>query len=129
MIENFELKIVRLKTGEDVIGFVYIDTKTNALHLRFPKTFYMNYDIEYEEEMILVDWLPQAAFYSQDISFSADNILFTTYPNVEFGYEYLKSIIESIDPESDIYEKINKTLNAIKEEEEEMVPDGSYTVH
>ena len=53
---------------------------------------------------------------------------FTTYPNVEFGYEYLKSIIESIDPESDIYEKINKTLNAIKEEEE-MVPDGSYTVH
>lgn len=127
MIENFELKIVRMKTGEDVIGFVYIDTKTNAIHLRFPKTFYVNYDMEYEEDMVLVDWLPQASFYSQDISFNADNILFDTYPNIEFGHEYLKCIIESIDTESDIYQKINKTLAGI--EQDGMVPPCSYTIH
>jgi len=125
VIQNFEIKIVRLKNSEDIIGFCYIDQETDTLYLKYPKTFYMNYDIEYEEELILVDWLPESAFYSQEITLNTDNILFTTFPNIEFGHDYLKSIRDSLNPESDMSMKINETLDEIIHD----IPDGSYTIH
>lgn len=124
MIEQFELKLIRLKSGEDIIGFCYIDD-SNILHLKYPKSFYSNYIEEYEE-LILLDWLPASAFYSQEISFSVDNILFKTYPNVGFGYAYLKSIRDSIDTNSKLSDKINKTLKDI---DEESVSVKEHTLH
>ena len=128
MIERFEIKIVRLNNGEDIVGFCYIDEESKVLHLKYPKTFYINYDDEFSEETILIDWLAKSAFYSQEIAFDANNILFDAYPNIEFGYEYLKSIKDHLDPNSDVSIKINETISEI-ESDMENVPEGSYIVH
>ena len=114
MIEKFEIKIIRMKSGEDIIAFVYEDYKNNKIHLKFPKTFYFNYDTETDEEsLILVDWMTRKAFAYQEISFPADQILFLSYSNIAFGYDYLYSILDKLDQESDLASKIRKTMSEL----------------
>ena len=129
MIENFEIKIVRMKSGEDIIAFVYEDYRNNRIHLKFPKTFYFNYDIEIdEEELILIDWLTRKAFAYQEIYFPLDQILFTSYANIEFGYEYLDLILDSMDQKSELAAKIRETISKLRSEEGLDIPDD-VTIH
>ena len=53
MTEKFEIKIVRLRTGEDLIGFYHQDKETNTVILKYPKTFYPTIDVENETEEII----------------------------------------------------------------------------
>lgn len=123
MIEKFEVKIVRMKSGEDIVCFCYEDFKNSKLYLKYPKTFYSTFDTETEdEELVLLDWLPQKAFGYQDVCISIDNILFTTLTTVDFGYEYLHSIVDLIDSESELSKTIKSAI------EETSVPDKS-TLH
>jgi hypothetical protein len=122
MIENFEIKIIRLKSGEDIIAFVYEDYKNKIIHLKFPKTFYFNYDSETDEEsFILVDWMSRKAFGYQEVSFSTDEVLFTTYSNAVFGYEYLDSVLEKMDPKSELATKIKENIK--RANLDEYIPD------
>ena len=116
MLETFELKIIRLKTGEDVICFYYEDIKSKMSQIKFPKSFYYSYDPNTEaEELTLIDWLPSLAFASQEIEFSSKNVLFTAFTTVDFGYQYLNEIIEVLDKNSDLYRNIKKTILKYKE--------------
>jgi hypothetical protein len=128
MLENFEIKIVRMKSGEDVIGFIYEDHKNRKTHIKFPKTFYFNYDTDTdEEELILIDWMTPRAYAYQEISICSDNILFTSYSNIEFGQGYLESILNNLNPESELAAKIQQTIDNIIVEELE-IPTNS-TLH
>lgn len=114
MIEKFDVQIIRLKTGEDLISFCYKDTNNGIIHLKYPKTFYASFDTESDdEELILMDWLPKQAYASQQIKFSTKQILFVTLPTVNFGCEYLTSLMEYLDPESDLSIKIKNTLGSM----------------
>jgi hypothetical protein len=118
MIGRFEVKIVRMKSGEDIISFCFEDKETKTIYLKHPKTFYYNFDIETgEEDLMLVDWLPKQAYYSQDIAFSSDNILFITFTTVEFGSTYLESILEFLEPQSELATNIKSTLDTKTESE------------
>ena len=128
MLENFEIKIVRMKNGEDIIGFIYEDHKNRKTHIKFPKIFYFNYDTDTgEEELVLIDWMTPRAYAYQEISICSDNILFTTYSNIEFGQEYLESVLSCIDPDSDVAAKIQRTIDEIISQELD-VPTNS-TIH
>jgi hypothetical protein len=128
-MEKFDIKIIRLKTGEDIICFCFIDYKNNRVYVKYPKTFYFNYDVETDsEELTIVEWMTSKAFALQDVSFDSNQILFTTYANISFGIEYLQSIIEGLDPESDLAIEIKLTLDdLIKSIDEEQQPNS--TVH
>jgi len=111
MIEKFEVKLIRLKSGEDLICFCYVEYKTNQIFIKYPKSFYSTYNTEENnEELILFDWLPSNAFGFQEIAISLDNILFTTFATIEFGYRYLKELSEFLPKESDMIEKVNNVL-------------------
>lgn len=112
MFENFDIKLIRLKTGEDIICFCYKDYKNNRAHLRYPKTFYFNYDPETEqEELVIIDWLPKKAYALQEAIVDLDQILLTSYSTVSFGYKYLDSLLEELDPKSDVSKSIKETLD------------------
>lgn len=111
MIEKFEIKIVRLKTGEDLICFCYVDYKTNQVYIKYPKSFYYMYNTEEnEDELVLIDWLPDSAFAFQDVMISLENTLFITFATIAFGYSYLKELSKLLPPKSDMAEKVNDAI-------------------
>ena len=119
MKEIFDIKLIRLKTGEDLIAFCFEDYKNNKIVIKHPKTFYPSIDVELGiEELIIVDWMPQEAFPIQEVAFSRDHVLFTTYASKNFGYRYLDEILDEVEPESELSEKIRQTI------EDAIVPDG-----
>jgi hypothetical protein len=122
MTEKFEIKIVRLRTGEDLIGFYHQDKETNTVIIKYPKTFYPTIDIENEtEEIIMVDWMPLEAFPLQEAPIPMDHILFVSYSSIEFGYRYLDAILDYLDPESTLAKQIKETIVA----ETDIPPEGS----
>lgn len=127
MIEHFEIKIVRMKSGEDIIAFVYEDFKNKKVYLKLPKLFYTYYDSDIdEEELHLTDWITPKAFAYQEINFSDQEILFTTYANTVFGHQYLDTVLNEINPESDLAIQIKKSIDTIFEEE---IQTPSTTLH
>lgn len=133
MLENFEIKIIRMKTGEDVIGFIFEDYKNNRIHIKFPKTFYFSYDVDTDEEtLVLADWITRKAFAYQEVSFPSSEILFSTYSNISFGYDYLDLLMETLDPGSELAAKIQQTITDLKQnldEEEELENLSNVTLH
>ena len=126
MTEKFEVKIVRLKTGEDLIGFYYNDKENNTVILKYPKTFYPTIDVENEvEEIIMVDWMPPEAFPIQEAPITQDHILFISYPTSEFGYRYLDFVLDYLDPESTLAKQIKETIK----DELEVLPEVGLTIH
>lgn len=125
MTEKFEIKIVRLKTGEDLIGFCHQDKETNTVIIKYPKTFYPTIDFENEtEEIIMVDWMPLEAFPLQEAPIPMDHVLFVSYAVIEFGYQYLDAILDYLDPESTLAKQIKETIIA----ETDITPKG-FSIH
>lgn len=121
MIEKFEMKIIKLRNGEDIICFYY--AKDNISWIKYPKLFYSNYDIETQkEELILVDWLSKSAYYYQEVQINSSEVLFSTHTNVAFGYSYLKMLLQDLDPESEIAKRIKKTIDLNQDLEETETP-------
>ncbi len=113
MIEEFEVKIIRFKTGEDIIAFVHEDKK--ELTVRYPKVFYFNYDYDTnEEELVLIDWMSKRAFGTQEVTFLKSEILFCTVPTLLFGYQYLNKVTDGLNPESDLAKAINEMLETLQ---------------
>ena len=120
-MENFEIKLLRLKSGEDIICFCFEDFKNQKVYIRHPKTFYVNYDIESESlgDLLLVDWLPPQAFAYQEVILNTSDILFVSYSTMSFGVRYLKSLIENLDPDSDLVKQINVSLREFSSDKDE----------
>ena len=108
--ENFEVKIIKLKTGEDLIGF-YHQTLTGNTILKYPKIFYywLNVDTE-QEEIMMNDWLMPEAYATQEVNIPSDHVLLVSYPIVSFGYKYLDSVLEYLDPDSKLAQQIKQTI-------------------
>ncbi len=109
---TFEVKIIRLISGEDIIGFVYEDSTLSRVYIKFPKIFYFNFNTDsLDEELILVDWMPQQAFFNQETSIANSNVLFITDCNVDFGYKYLDSIQETMT----LPKSVSENIESLKE--------------
>ncbi|MGE5862461.1 MAG: hypothetical protein ACM31H_01705, partial [Nitrososphaerales archaeon] len=109
--EKFEVRIIRFnKTSEDVIAFAYEDT--NTVELRYPKLFYSSMlDTDTgEEDMTIIDWMSPATFGEQEVTINKSDILFISYPNVDFGHYYLSVLVDELDPESKLSKQLTKVL-------------------
>ena len=111
-MEKFEIKIVRLKTGEDIIGFIFEDKQNNTVEIKYPKTFYSSFDSDIGyDEIIIVDWLPNAAYAYQETIVDRSDILFVAYATIQFGVEYLKDILLDVDPKLPVYKSIEQLVD------------------
>lgn len=117
MIEKFEIKIVKLKTGEDLIGFCFESTENNTVILRHPKIFYVVFELDDEEneegkeKLVMTEWLHLDAYATQEAPIPREHVLFTTYPTVNFGYRYLEYIMEQLDPDSTLAKQISEAIS------------------
>ena len=123
MNEKFNVKIVRFKTGEDIICFCFEDYKLNKIVIKYPKTFYKYIDVESNEtELLLEDWMNQEAFAYQEIVVSLDEVLFTTYSNVLFGYKYLASVSEELEQDDEeLAARVKETIESLTAPKEETI--------
>jgi hypothetical protein len=121
MKEKFEIKIIRFKSGEDIVGFV--NDEGDMVEIKHPKVFYFTVDTEeeYESELIMMDWMTSYAFAFQFATLPKSEILFITYPNLDFGYSYLNCILDELDPESKFYGQIQELLKEQDSEQEEVL--------
>ena len=126
MLEKFSLKIIRLTTNEDIIGFVY--EHDNIVELKYPKVFFYSDNDDGSEsiDLCLYNLLPQDFFGMTQVSIDTAKIIFISYPNVKFGTEYLKSLMGMLDEESELYEQITDTLDELAEEDLDEINNITY---
>lgn len=114
MNKNLEVKIIRLKGGEDIICFCYEDYVNKRILIQYPNTFYYNIDtINDTHELVLMDWMYKEAFAYQTIYIPSNQVLFTTMATVTFGYKYLHKIFNELDESTELSKRIKKTLEDI----------------
>lgn len=111
MKDNIEVKLVRLKTGEDIICFCYEDYKNKRVFIQNPKVFFFDFDDDGEQHLIFANWLQKEAYAHQHVFISTDEVLFTALSNVGFGVQYLQLISDEIDNTSELYKLIKQTLD------------------
>lgn len=114
MNEDLQVKIVRFKSGEDIICFCYEDYKNKRILIQYPNSFYFDIDTEHDiHELYLTDWMTKEAFAYQTIYIPSDEILFTSMANVKFGYKYLYKVFNELDESTELSKRIKKTLEDI----------------
>ena len=118
MFEKFAIKIVRLKSGEDIIGLVYDDLINRRVHIKYPKTvnYIYNEDELFEEEITLSDWISKNVFAYRDVYFSLDDVLFSSFSTIYVGMLFFNDILETEDLTDKLRESIKKTIEQYDEE-------------
>ena len=130
-MENFDIRLIRLKNGEDLICFCYRDYKNKKVIIKYPKVFYQDFDEEtLTSQIILSDWLPKYAYAISEVAVDLDEVLFYSYSSVEFGCQYLDSLLNELeDSESDLTKSIRKTLNEYSDKNSESVIPKGTIIH
>lgn len=105
-MSKFALKVLRLTTDEDLIGFVF---ESNGLvNIKHPKYFFMN-----EGELEFLPWLNPDFFAIDEVILSRDKVLFQSYPTSYLGYNYLQILHDELDEESELYQEIKSTIEQV----------------
>jgi hypothetical protein len=99
MIEkNAEVKLVRLNTGEDIIGNCLFDDENFILIIDSPMKIMIQRGVDYGKSMLLMmPWLPLEIVDENIASINYDDILTTVNPKdkfIEFYYSTLEKYIE-----------------------------------
>lgn len=93
------VKLLRLKTSEDLISFVEIGKTSTTL--TYPLSVHINYNIkERTQELVMSYWLPYNLMKHQSIEVPSSEILFITDPKEEFE-EYYLNFLDNISDELD----------------------------
>jgi hypothetical protein len=85
------IKILRLKTGEDIIGFIESDkTKKGLITIRYPTVLMVQYDFEEEQQELLMKfWLPTSLIQKNEATISTSEILVVMEATQDFKEYYL----------------------------------------
>lgn len=82
------IKILRLKTGEDIIGFVELHQK--YIKIKYPTTVFIHYDYEEEnQELLMKYWLPVSLIEKNEADIPMFDILLILDVKQEFKEYYL----------------------------------------
>lgn len=121
MTQKFQVKILRLKTGEDIICFCYEDFLNAKYVVKHAKLIHVNFDGDTgEEEYYLSDWMNHNIFAYPEIKLGIDDVLFSNYATVYFGSLYLEELLDHPDLEEELADGIKETLENISDSLDEM---------
>lgn len=116
MKDKFQVKILRLKSGDDIIGFCYEDFNSNQYVIKYVKVINIHYDEEtLDEEYYLTDFMNNNIFAYPQVRLSANDVLFSNYATVYFGALYLEELLEDPELEEELVEGIKYTLGNISD--------------
>lgn len=111
------IKILRLKTGEDIISFIEKSNRTITLH--HPICIYIKFNtIKSTQELIMSYWLPNSLLKTQTATIPCSEVLAEMEPKESFKQYYLKFLNE---PEDDLS---SESINV-----EEETTKNTKTIH
>jgi hypothetical protein len=91
--ENTEVKIIRLNTGEDIIGTCLFDDDNNCFLIDRPMKVYVNRATELGKTMlIMLPWLPLEIVEDNLASISYDDVITMVNPKTNFVNYYLDTV-------------------------------------
>ena len=93
-----KIKIVRLKTGDDLIGTVTL--KDGMVEIHEPMVVDIDYEGRSGADLLMSHWLPYRLIKDKEVQIDKSDVLFIASPDDDFA-EYYKHTVE----------KINKLLN------------------
>lgn len=128
MFEKYAIKIVRLKSGEDIIGLVYDDLINRRVHIKYPKAinYVYNEDELFEEKIVLSDWISKNVFAYRDVYFSFEDVLFSSFSTVYVGMMFFDDVLETENVNEKLKKSIEQTLQEYKEELSEELDNITY---
>lgn len=87
-----QVKLLRLKTGEDVISYIE-DYEEGKSILRTPMVVMIKYDNRTGKQNVMMDhWLPITVILENEAVIENSEILTSMNPNAEFSEYYEKSV-------------------------------------
>ncbi len=119
--KNAEVKLVRLNTGEDIIGNCLFDDENFILIIDSPMKIMVQRGVDYGKAMLLMmPWLPLEIVDENIASINYGDILTTVNPKdkfIEFYYSTLEKYIELAKTEEN---SLNEMFANDDEDEDEM---------
>lgn len=107
------IKILRLKTGEDIICFV--DKKRTKTEIRHPLLVYINHNTKsMTQELVIGFWLPENLIEKSKVILQNSEILFEMEPKQsfkEYYFNFLNGMEDSFDLEKEEKELIQDILD------------------
>lgn len=119
MTNNQNIKIIRLKTGEDIIAVTQIENPDdvlikleNPMSLIYKKT-------PMGSMMMLTPWIPSELIESDSVIIPGSNILTVMKPKEELIEYYFEMVKETFGEDTTLVEKLKKVVDKLDEMEEE----------
>jgi hypothetical protein len=93
---KMEVKIIRLKTGEDIIGYVY-DISDSKFTINNPMLIDVDIDMKSSQQAFVIkSWMPHQLYKNKEVSIWTNDILFISEPSDVF-VEYYEKMIKKIE--------------------------------
>ena len=106
-----EIRIIRLKSGDDVIGVVS-DIDENKINVRYPMVVDIM-DSGTHQSYVIQSWLPHQMFQHNEVDLFNDDILFVASATDKF-IEYYSQMVEKLEK----YITSSEIMTHLEEEEE-----------
>lgn len=107
------IKIIRMKTGYDVIGFVSEDVN-HQVHIKKPMKISITVDPKDQQQFFVIqNWLPHQYFSKDEVDIWQDDILFIIEATESFKTYYIEMIHKL-----DKLISVTNVLDNLKESEE-----------
>lgn len=112
MSDEYQYKILRLNTGEDIIGACLFDTETNCVNIENPMKFFVRRMVEVRKSiLIVIPWLPLEVVASDSAIIDYDDVLTVIDPKDSF-VDYYLSMVEHF-----VLEQLDGTEGQILEDD------------
>jgi hypothetical protein len=119
MIEEIKYKIVRLNTGEDIIGACLIDDDNSCISIENPMKVYIKRMANANKTMlVMMPWLPLEIIDDDFATINYQDIITVLDPKESF-IEYYTSMVEQFEA------RMRLTDDSIDQEEDEEMDDDT----
>lgn len=93
---KMEVKIIRLKTGEDIVGYVY-DMCESKFTINNPMLIDVDIDMKSgQQAFVIKSWIPHQLYKNKEVSIWTNDTLFISEASDVF-VEYYEKMVKKID--------------------------------
>ena len=130
---DVEVKIIRLITGKDIIGFCFTNPNADVIDINSPMELILSRDDDSDQNIFLRPWLPVEIMSYNACTIHSSDILTIFYPRrdfVDYYYRLSKKMQEMIDSQNEeVEESTAAEPQATTEAEEQQISIDRKKLH
>lgn len=113
MIEEVQIKILRLNTGEDIIGMCVVNEETSSIDIEAPMRVILRRSPAGKSILLMAPWLPFELIEEDSATINFADIITVISPNKHFIEYYTTTVIElkgkfaAVDEEEDLLQDVS----------------------